>query len=93
VSLEEVEVCSDSLALIELDRTNDEVHAATTGLVKLIIDMTQDVQRQSNADQCVSQIMNIGEQLKTLLKAANSEIFKLLPIVHNKVLWCFITTK
>ena len=53
---------------IELDRTNDDVYNATTGVVKVVMDMTRGVQ-QALSDQYVQlvkvwqsfQITNVSE--------------------------------
>ena len=49
----------EALQQIELDRTNDEVYSATTGVARVVIDMIRGVQ-QSQADRYVELVKVSG---------------------------------
>jgi len=49
---ENVMMTKEALEQIELDRTNDSVYAATTGVARVVIDMIRGVQ-QAQADRYV----------------------------------------
>lgn len=46
------DIPADVLSQVELDRTNDEVYDATTGVVRVVMEMTRVVmEQQPNSDQ------------------------------------------
>jgi len=71
----------------ELDRSNDDIYAATTGVVKVVMDMTRDVKQQGQTDQYVHLVMSVGTQLKVLLTAVDSNISTLPDDNHVEVLF------
>ena len=83
--MERVNIPVELLSGIELDRSCDDIYAATTGVVKVVMDMTRGVKQQGQPDQYVHLVMSIGTQLKVLLTAVDANISTLPTHNHHEV--------
>lgn len=81
------DIPADVLGQVELDRANDEVYDATTGVVRVVMEMTRVVmEQQPTSDQYIDLVKNVGLHLQALLAKLEAIIPQLPSETHNEII-------
>jgi len=77
-------VTKEALQQIELDRTNDAVYTATTGVARAVIDMIHSVQK-AQADKYV-ELVKVGEFCSVTFIS-----FSVMTSLHRRQIWLSVS--